>query len=47
MVEYVLIDGAWYPLDVDERIKDIYEINTDGDIRNKEKVYVLKRNGDM
>jgi len=36
MVEYVLIDGAWYPLDVDERIKDIYEINTDGDIRNKE-----------
>lgn len=35
MIDICLLDGYWYPLDVDSRIKPIYEINTEGYIRNK------------
>lgn len=42
MVDYCLLEGYWYPLDVDERIKPIYEINTNGDVRNKNTGKILK-----
>lgn len=42
MIDFCLIENYWYPLDVDNRIKPIYEINTNGDIRNKNTGKILK-----
>lgn len=35
MTEIFIVDEWWYPLDIDDRLKDIYEINTSGTVRNK------------
>lgn len=35
MIDFCLIDNEWYPLDIDSRIRPIYEINTNGEVRNK------------
>ena len=42
MIELVIVDGWWYPLNIDKRIRPIYEINTDGVIRNKLTKKILK-----
>ena len=42
MIEFCLLENNWYTLDVDNRVKPIYEININGDIRNKNTGKILK-----
>ena len=42
MVPICIVNTFWYPLDVDDRVKPIYEINTVGDIRNKYTGKIMK-----
>ena len=42
MLEWIIMDNVWYPLDVDDRVRPIYEINTNGEIRNKNTGKILK-----
>ena len=42
VLDWVRMDDKWYPLDIDDRMKPIYEVNTKGEVRNKYTGNILK-----